>query len=222
MFALLAVGTNVLLIPIAHLLEDHGIRAYSLLGLSASTARGSFDFLHSSAAMTIMGFYVAAYSIRIYLMNYFKNTRAQGVKQDNRGFFAIEQIAATVTMIVLIAILVAGPTLWGWRDARVIEFAAAVRHPDVPAILSGIPYGLVAFFSVFIFMFEGRTATFAGLVNRLTSLVAGTTATLILFWWFRQSPPKPQDWGSLVFILVAVGFLTRAEKLRKAEWVNAT
>ena len=47
-------------------------------------------------------------------------------------------------------------------------------------MLSGIPYGAVAFFSVFIFMFQGRTATFAGLVNRLTSLIAGTTATLLL------------------------------------------
>ena len=125
-------------------------------------------------------------------------------------------------MGLLIGIVALGPTLFGWQDPRVVEFAAAVRHPDPIAILSGVPYGLVAFFSVFLFMFEGRTATFAGLVNRLTSLVAGTTATLVLALWFHQSPPKLQDWVSLGFILVAVGFLARAERLRKVELATGT
>ena len=84
-------------------------------------------------------------------------------------------------------------------------------------MLSGIPYGIIAFFSVFIFMFKGRTATFAGLVNRLTSLLAGTTATLVMFFLFKAKFPSVQDWVSVGFILVAVWFLTRAEKLRIAE-----
>jgi drug/metabolite transporter (DMT)-like permease len=81
-------------------------------------------------------------------------------------------------------------------------------------VLAGTAYGLVAFFSVFIFMYKGRTATFAGLVNRLTSLVAGTAATLIFAVVFGGKLPKPADWVSLGFILVAVAFLARAERRR--------
>jgi hypothetical protein len=76
---------------------------------------------------------------------------------------------------------------------------------------------MAAFFSVFIYMFKGRTATFAGLVNRLTSLVAGTVATLIYWLAFGGSGPKTQDWLALGFIFLAVGFLTAAERRRAAE-----
>jgi len=86
-------------------------------------------------------------------------------------------------------------------------------------VLSGIPFGAVAFFSVFLFMFPGRTATFAGLVNRLTSLVAGTTATVLLAIFFGNKMPTTQEWLSLGFIFVAVYFLTRAEKKRVAEGI---
>ena len=57
----------------------------------------------------------------------------------------------------------------------------------------------------------------AGLVNRLVSLMAGTAATLVLAVFFGQKPPKIQDWVSFGFILVAVAFLSRAEKKRLAE-----
>jgi hypothetical protein len=80
---------------------------------------------------------------------------------------------------------------------------------------------MAAFFSVFIFMFKGRTATFAGLVNRLTSLVAGTTATLLSFFIFGAKFPSPADWCSLALILVAVGFLSLAEKKRVSEMAKA-
>jgi hypothetical protein len=216
-FALLAVATNVLLIPVAELLDRSGVGASRLLGLSQGAGKGSFDFLHSGAAMTIMTLYIIAYTIRIYIMNYFKNTRGKGVPLDNQGFFAIEQIAASVTMALLIAFFALSPSLLGWADRRLLEFSGAVGHPDAWAVLSGVPYGSVAFFSVFIFMFKGRTATFAGLVNRLTSLLAGTTATLLLFLLFKMKFPSVQDWLSVAFILVAVYFLGRAEDLRVRE-----
>jgi hypothetical protein len=68
-------------------------------------------------------------------------------------------------------------------------------------------------------MFKGRTATFDGLVNRLTSLVAGTAATLIFHWVWRGPFPRSEDWVSLVFILIAVGFLAVAERKRMADLV---
>ncbi|MFN8178151.1 MAG: hypothetical protein U0167_09485 [bacterium] len=212
-FAILAVAAHVVLLPLVAALEARGVPIGKSLGLNPAEAKGSFDFLGSRAAVTILGSYIAAYSIRIYLMNYFKNTRAKGIPQDNKGFFAIEQVAAGAAMVIGTAwILSSAPT-----ETRVIDVRAALSAPTWTAIVSGIPYGLVAFFSVFLFMFQGRTATFAGLVNRLTSLLAGTTATLLGHAFFRSSLPSARDWISMAFILIAVAFLTRAERHRVAE-----
>jgi hypothetical protein len=181
---------------------------------------GDFDFVHSTAAMTILGSYLLAYSIRIYIMNYYKNTRAKGVKLDNNGFFAIEQIAASVVMFSVGFALFHSTDWFGSANEQLQIFHNAFASPQpmwLWAIVAGTAFGMVAFFSVFIFMFKGRTATFAGLVNRLTSLVAGTAATLIMYFLFGGHFPKAQDWASLVFILIAVGFLSRAEKKRTNE-----
>jgi hypothetical protein len=181
---------------------------------------GDFDFVHSTAAVAILASYIVAYSIRIYIMNYYKNTRAKGVKLDNNGFFAIEQIAATSVMVAAGYFLFNSAAWFHSTNEQLIHFNASFTEPHPQwswGVIAGFAYGMVAFFSVFIFMFKGRTATFAGLVNRLTSLVAGTAATLVSFFLFQGKFPKPQDWLSLVFILIAVGFLSRAEKKRTRE-----
>ncbi|HQO93079.1 MAG TPA: hypothetical protein PLX56_12200, partial [bacterium] len=71
--------------------------------------------------------------------------------------------------------------------------------------------------SVFIFMFKDRTATFAGLANRLTSLIAGTVSTLIIAVFFAGKMPDMVDWISLGFIFLAIAFMSKAEKKRKCE-----
>jgi len=183
---------------------------------------GSFDFLHDRAALTILSSYIAAYAIRIYIMNYYKNTRPKGAPLDNKAFFATEQIAASLTMVLMATFVLLGSRAYpSWRNvSQVAAFVQAVEHP-LPAwgwaVLSGVAFGLVAFFSVFIFMFKGRTATFTGLVNRLTSLVAGTTATLLGWWFLGGRFPSVQNWISLALVFIAVGFLTRAEKKRALE-----
>ncbi|MCM2303873.1 MAG: hypothetical protein NDJ72_04175 [Elusimicrobia bacterium] len=179
-----------------------------------------FDFLSNGAAMAVLGAYILAYSLRIYIMNYYKNTRPKGTGLNNKWFFAVEQIAASVAMsLAAFAVYMSASTA---APVAAFQAALATPHPSaVPANLAGAVYGMVAFFSVFIFMFKGRTATFAGLVNRLTSLVAGTTATLISFFLFKGRFPSPADWASLGLILVAVGFLSQAEKRRMGELVAA-
>ena len=175
-----------------------------------------FDFLHNTAALVILGCYITFYAIRIYLMNYFKNTRAAGVKLDNQGFFAIEQFAAMAAMAIIASSLL----LLAGDGPRMTLFRAAISSPPATwhwGIIAGAPFGLAAFFSVFIYMFKGRTATFAGLVNRLTSLVAGTVATLLFWVAFDGTPPETQDWLALGFIVLAVFFLTAAERRRAAE-----
>ena len=214
-FALCAVATNLLFLPVVKALDAIGIPASKWAGIKPGASGGGFDVFH----LVVLGLYVSAYAIRIYLMNYFKNTRAKGVPLDNKGFFAIEQISACVTMVALAAFFYFASPGFGWAakpEAPLAIFRGAVQHPTPIALLSGLPFGILAFFSVFIFMFKGRTATFAGLVNRLTSLLAGTTATLIMY-VFGARFPSAQDWLSVAFILVAVWFLTRAEKMRSAE-----
>lgn len=183
---------------------------------------GGFAFLRNQAAVVILSCYIASYALRIYLMNYYKNTRPRGAPLDNKAFFAVEQIAATVAMAAL-ALVVFNLPRWvpAWGEVRQIAaFVTALQSPHphwLWASLSGIAFGLVAFFSVFIFMFKGRTATFTGLMNRLTSLVAGTTATLLGHWLFGSRFPSLQNWISLGFVLVAVVFLSRAERRRTGE-----
>lgn len=201
-FALLAVATNVLLLPIA-----------GALGIDSDAPDGAFDFVESPFALVVMAIYIVAYAVRIYVMNYFKNTRAKGVPLDNKGFFAIEQVTATVAMLAITAVVAAS----GSSDPRIVEFHRSVTELEPIAIVAGIPYGAVAFFSVFIFMFRGRTATFAGLVNRLTSLLGGIAATLLLAALFGLRWPSIQDWVSVGFIAIAVGFLARAERRRSQE-----
>jgi hypothetical protein len=194
-----------------------------LLGNNGGKGRGaSFDFIHNRAAVIILTSYIIAYAIRIYIMNYYKNTRPKGEPQNNRAFFATEQIAASITMVALATFVFYSPRfITGWGELQQIAgFVTAIQSPLpmwVWASLSGVAFGIVAFFSVFIFMFKGRTATFAGLVNRLTSLVAGTTATLLGWAIFGSKFPTMQNWVSLGFVLVAVAFLTRAERKRAQE-----
>lgn len=216
-FALLALGTNLMLVPVVDMLDQRGVPVSHAFGIKPGALRGGFDFIHSPLAMSVLIAYILAYSVRLYLMNYFKNTRGPGETLDNRAFFAIEQVAATFTIAAIGALVFFGPALFGWNAPQVLSFHEAARRLDPAAVASGIPYGLVAFFSVFLFMFQGRTATFAGVVNRLTSLLAGTTATLLLAAIWRQKPPSLQDWASLLFILIAVAFLARAERRRVSE-----
>src|SRR5262245_39133876 len=75
-FALLAVGTNVVLLPLVDFLHARNVPADRWLGLKAGAGAGSFDFLHNGAAMTILTIYLVAYSFRLYIMNFYKNTRA--------------------------------------------------------------------------------------------------------------------------------------------------
>ena len=181
---------------------------------------GGFDFLRSRAAMIILGSYVVAYSLRIYIMNWYKNTAGRGVRRDNRMFFGVEQIASTITLILVGVLVFRSPSLFGGTNATIETFRGAFLAPHprwTGGVLSGTAFGAVAFFSVFLFMFKGRTATFAGLVNRLTSLIAGTVATLIFHYAFGGRFPRPRDWMSLGLIFVAIGFLTASERKRVAE-----
>jgi len=186
---------------------------------------GNFAFIRNVTAMTILTSYIIAYAVRIYIMNYFKNTRTKGVPYDNKGFFAVEQLSASATILLAscAVFFLMAPDPANPKDF-VAGFQNSFRMPHaqwLKAALAGIPYGIGAFFSVFLFMFKGRTATFSGLVNRLTSLIAGTIATLAVFFLMAAKPPKLEDWLGLVVIFIAIYFLSLAEKKRACELARA-
>jgi hypothetical protein len=180
----------------------------------------SLEFIHNVPAMIVLGSYIVAYSFRIYIMNYYKNTRGKGQKLDNKAFFAVEQIAASTTILVAGLLLFNAPQLFQLTGHFIEEFRGSFQAPHTAwrgAIVAGMFFGAVSFFSVFLFMFKGRTATFAGLVNRLTSLIAGTISTLLFAIFFRGHFPKVADWVGLGLILVAIAFLSQSERKRTVE-----
>lgn len=190
---------------------------------------GEFDFIRNKTAMTILAFYITAYSIRLYIMNYYKNTRPKGAVYDTKGFFAIEQIASTLTIIIAgflyYKLATIDTTIPNYAKSFAFQYKSA--FDNVPQrwymiVLSGVPFGVAAFFSVFLFMFKGRTATFAGLVNRITSLIAGTTSTILIYLFFSHmgfKKPKNEDWVALILVFIAIYFLSKAEKKRACELI---
>lgn len=210
--------------------EENMAVVFALLALSLKfyyVRAGDFDFINNAAAMTILTFYLIAYSIRIYIFNYYKNTRKPDAIYDTKGFFAVEQISSTTAILIVGLVYFYAVNPDPALDAKTFAFQFKNSFLNVPdrwleAIISGLPFGCAAFFSVFLFMFKGRTATFAGLVNRLTSLVAGTAATLFVWWLIAgQKPPKPEDWLGLAAIFIAIYFMGKAEKKRACELASA-
>jgi hypothetical protein len=169
-----------------------------------------FQFFKSPTAMITMGFYIIPYSIRIYILSRFK------LKADHKALFGIEQLFAAITVA-----LVVGTCLtfyyFGWKPPQMQEFVQGVTNPSPLAILIGVPFGIGAFFSVFLYLYKGGTATFNITVNRCTSLVAGTVATLIFHFAFGGKAVKSQDWIALSVVFMAIAFLTWAGKRRLQE-----
>jgi len=187
-------------------------------------APGDFDFIKNKAAMTILTFYLVSYTIRLYIMNYYKNTRPKDAIYDMKGFFAIEQIASTLTLLLVGVVYYyfskVDFSIANYSKTFAYQFKFAFNNvPDkwFWIVASGIPFGMAAFFSVFLFMFKGRTATFAGLVNRLSSLIAGTFSTIVVVTLFGIGKIKNEDWIALLFIFISIYFLSRSEKKRVCE-----
>ncbi len=190
-----------------------------LVGLLRPPHKGEdpFSLFHSAPAMVTLGLYVAAYFVRLYIMNWYKRTP----QSNNAAYTWCEQAFAAGTL----ALVTAAVIFSGSHDERALELANAAKLENFngPAILGGIPFGLAAIPSVLLFMYKGRSATFTGLVNRLTSLIAGTTSTLILAalfagHWITVKMDWP-DWiDGVAFgcILAAIECLRRGEKKQRA------
>ncbi|MBI2551799.1 hypothetical protein HYW17_00655 [Candidatus Uhrbacteria bacterium] len=184
-----------------------------------------FNFINSKEALVIMGMYIGFYTIRQYIMSHYKNTQGS---YDLKGFFVVEQAFAAATVLVASIVIIGWPELFGWeQNSRILAMRSVFllnpsgnHGPDFGAILSGLPYGVAAFFSVFLFMFPGKNQTFAVLTNRLASLAAAPLGTACFIWLFAavlvargdKSPTmKAEDLQSLWFVVIALGFMAWGE-----------
>lgn len=192
--------------------EDAAVAAaVAALGMVLFAAgKDDFQFFKSPAAMITMAIYIVPYSLRIYILSRFKT------KIDHKAIFGIEQIVAS-TVVFLVSAAVIALFYFGWQSPQVVDFSAGFRHPSLIAILIGVPYGFGAFFSVFLYLYKGGTATFNITLNRMTSLIAGTTATLLFWLVFDGKPVKAHQWMALAIVFVAIGFLAWASFRRQAE-----
>ena len=185
--------------------------ATNLFGASGD----DFAFFTDGRAMTLLGAYLGAYGIRLYLMNYYKNTRKPGAEHDSKAWFAWEQISNTVGFVIIAVVLYVGIRHLGWTDDRLAAMESAVSRPDWGAIWrTGVPQAASVMFGTLIWLYEGHSATFVGLLNRLTSLLAGVGATLLFAVMFGGGYPSVRDWISVGLIVIAFVFLTRAERRR--------
>jgi hypothetical protein len=190
---------------------EENVAVLFALGALAIPLFESDELEMSGAAVGIFLCYVGAYAVRLYLMNRFKLAGTGVVLGDSRFYFAGEQAVATVVLLFAAGLVSRGALAGPTGDAmRVAWDTPPAVFPQ--ALAAGGLYGMVAFFSVFIFLQPGRSATFSGLVNRLTSLVAGTVATVCSHFWLGGKAPAAADWAALGFIGVAVGFLAVAER----------
>lgn len=192
--------------------QENAAVVFALIALSIiifAAGKEDFHFFRSTAAMVTMAFYIIPYGIRIYILSRFKT------KVDHKAIFGIEQIFSAVTVIIVSAVFISAFKA-GWEQIQVVEFARGFEDPSLIAILIGAPYGIGAFFSVFLFLYKGGTATFNITINRLTSLFAGTIATLIFYFVFDGKAVKAHQWLALAVVFVAIAFLTWAGKRREA------
>jgi len=168
----------------------------------------------------VLGIYFFAYLLRLYIMNRAKLQGIAGKQLDQRLYFGMEQIFASS---VLFGIAI--PLFLFARNASHLPpmlegFVRAVESPNphwASAAVSGLPYALIAFLSVFLFLYPGKSATFTGVLNRLVSLIGGTTSTLAFGLIFSGGLPSADDFISLILICAAISFLAwgdRVEHLR--------
>ena len=172
---------------------------------------GSFDFLHSAPFLVIMGFYIIPYAGRIYIMSYLKDTSI-----DKRAFFGIEQLSATTTVLIATFLAVMAFKA-GFTQEHITLYSEALASPYGPAIFWSMTFGVVAFCSVFLYIYKTGSPTFNVTANRLTSLMAGTGATILLWLFLGQRAVRVHEWQALFVIMVAMVFLTWAGKRRANE-----
>lgn len=202
--------------------EENWAVAFAILAVLTGVLRppkpgeDPFSLFQSAPAMVTLGLYVGAYFVRLYIMNWYKRTP----QACNPAYTWCEQVFSAGILVLVMAMVLFSSS----HDPRVLQIQNAAERSNVPAVLGGIFFGLATIPSILLFMYKGRSATFTGLVNRLTSLLGGTTSTLILAAMFslgwidvKMLWPDWIDGAAFALIMIAIECLRRGEKRRRLE-----
>ncbi|MBI2638876.1 hypothetical protein HYW83_04785 [Candidatus Peregrinibacteria bacterium] len=172
---------------------------------------GQYAATFTEILPTLLAYIFLGYAIRLFIQQLWKHKKGEAA-QDNRGFFAVEQLFAVATLVaVAVYICFSSSTAPGLVDAQ-----QAFKHWNGWAMVSGIFFGLVAVPSVFLMMLKGRTGTFGALLNRVVTLIAGTIATCALAIAVAgQNWPTVYDWVSFGLLLLALHYVGKAAAEKK-------
>lgn len=159
--------------------------------------------------------YVAAYSLRLWFINVYKNrceaAQSEGgpavlatlsEEQRTLGYFALEELAAMVTLalvaapIVINRLHVAGTT-WNAFSRELLA--------TWPTVLCGIPLGISAIAAVSLLLFRRHTATYTFVLYRIAGSLGSFVATGLLLGLGIQLAAR--DWVSAVTFFVALLWL---------------
>lgn len=167
-----------------------------------------FACLTATPVLITMAVYLLPYTGRVYVMGLYNAT---GVKRDAKAFTALEEVFAVITMVVVVAIVFVVYD-HGFRPKQIVQVvnAFSTNAPFVILVI-GAFYGASFFPSMFLFLRKGASMTANTTINRVVSLLAGSTAT------FLYERVKPHEVCAVLILLVALGFQAWGEYLREKE-----
>jgi hypothetical protein len=175
----------------------------SLLALLAALADVSNYKLTMFAVLDIAA-YLLAYFFRLRFMTRLAKTDD---KKVTLRYFVEEQIVATPSLLIALAVLAAigtGDVLMGLRQG----FIDLPRSDIVvPAMAVGVSYAALCVCTTLIFL-DRRENTFCVPMHCGSSMLSGLVATLLLTMFYGQAPPSVAQFASAGLIVVALLFLS--------------
>jgi hypothetical protein len=177
--------------------------AVSLLALLVALADVSNYKLTLFAVLDIAA-YLLAYFFRLRLMTRLAKTDD---KKVTLRYFVEEQIVATPSLLIALAVLAAigtGDVLMGLRQGFIDVPGSDIV---VPAMMVGVSYAALCVCTTLIFL-DRRENTFCVPMHCGSSMLSGVVATWLLTALYGQAPPSAAQFASAGLIIVALLFLS--------------
>jgi hypothetical protein len=186
--------------------------AWGALGLAAlalvvtvSDAKGG---LVTTALVVNLSIYLAAYFVRLQLMS---RLAKSGDRTVNRRYFVEEQLVvapASLLLFAVVAFTIPGD-LAGQLHGGFVDLPAAVW---APVLLIGALSQGAGIFGTLVFL-DPRENTFAVLVNRSSSIVAGVLASYLLWVAVGAKPPANTELIGAVILMGAMALLALGDRV---------
>jgi len=212
---LLMRGDVLLIAPIVDLLARRRIRPASLAAI-ALVAAGLLLTLHQRGGFALpplcwltIAIYTIGYFLRLHVMTRIAKTPDP---DELKRYFAQEQIVATPTALVMIALLAAfapGPV------GEQLRLGFAVRDPAVIGwlVATGSLSALIGLMATVILL-NPRENSFCVPFERSASILGGVAASYLMAIWFKAPAPTAGELAGLATLVAAITLLTLSAKRR--------